>query len=352
MNILFATNFAYLPQRTGGNESSTHDLCISLIKKNHNVSVISSLKSYDFIWFRNRLISKIYKSNIVKDKTLGYPVYRTYNVSHNILDVINYLKIDITIVQAGYPFELVNKLSMNKHHVVLYARDVEFHKNRENLIINKYTRFLANSNFTRNKLKEKYAVDATVIPPLINTQNYKVPLNGESVVHVGLSSEKGVEISYQLALKRPDIRFIFVESWPLSNNDFHKYQYKFQNLKNVMLLRRTPKMKQIYEKAKILLAPSVWEEAWGRVITEAQVSGIPVIASNRGGLPESVGFGGLIVSHDSGLEAWENALASVWDNPQVYRELSLAALQRSQANDINPKCIEDKFIRFLEQHIL
>jgi glycosyltransferase involved in cell wall biosynthesis len=33
--------------------------------------------------------------------------------------------------------------------------------------------------------------------------------------------------------------------------------------------------------------PSVWNEAWGAVITEAQLRGIPVIASDAGGIPEA-----------------------------------------------------------------
>jgi glycosyltransferase involved in cell wall biosynthesis len=33
--------------------------------------------------------------------------------------------------------------------------------------------------------------------------------------------------------------------------------------------------------------PSVCNEAWGAVVTEAQLRGIPVIASNAGGIPEA-----------------------------------------------------------------
>ena len=36
-------------------------------------------------------------------------------------------------------------------------------------------------------------------------------------------------------------------------------------------------MRSVYAKCRILLAPSVWEEAYGRVVTEAQISGIPVV---------------------------------------------------------------------------
>lgn len=49
-----------------------------------------------------------------------------------------------------------------------------------------------------------------------------------------------------------------------------------------------------YRKADVMIVPSVWEEPFGRIVIEAAQYALPVIGSNRGGIPETVhaiGFG-------------------------------------------------------------
>ena len=94
-------------------------------------------------------------------------------------------------------------------------------------------------------------------------------------------------------------------------------------------------MKKIYGKSKILLAPSIWEEAYGRVATEAQLSGIPVIASARGGLPEAVGPGGLLIDPDGPIEAWVAAIRLLWDDRAHYVELASKAMSHATRPELS-----------------
>ena len=97
---------------------------------------------------------------------------------------------------------------------------------------------------------------------------------------------------------------------------------KVSVLHNVTLLSPQKDMREIYGKCRLLLVPSVWEEAYGRVATEAQVSGIPVIASTRGGLPEAVGSGGILLDPAGPIEPWVNSVRKLWSDKTYYKELS------------------------------
>ena len=82
-----------------------------------------------------------------------------------------------------------------------------------------------------------------------------------------------------------------------------------------------------------LVLPSLttrdWCEQYGRVITEAMASGVPVIASDSGAIPEVVGDAGTIVSEGSTAEL-AATLRRVTLDPAVHRALAEAGLARAQ----------------------
>ena len=46
---------------------------------------------------------------------------------------------------------------------------------------------------------------------------------------------------------------------------------------------------------RILLAPSLWQEPFGRVAAESLVNAVPPVVSDRGGLPEAAAEGGFVL---------------------------------------------------------
>ncbi len=72
-----------------------------------------------------------------------------------------------------------------------------------------------------------------------------------------------------------------------------------------------------------------------RVVSEAQISGIPTVASRVGGLPESVGPGGILVTPRTPSVAWLEALSEVWDDQDRYARLC-RSVRSSTA--VGPRC--------------
>jgi glycosyltransferase involved in cell wall biosynthesis len=101
-------------------------------------------------------------------------------------------------------------------------------------------------------------------------------------------------------------------------------------------------MRDVYRHAKVVLVPSRWAEAWGRVVSEAQVSAIPALASGIGGLPESVGEGGILVDPHAALDEWERGLARLWDDEAEYARLAELARQHSRRPDFRPEVLASR----------
>ncbi|MGN6870401.1 MAG: glycosyltransferase family 4 protein [Solirubrobacteraceae bacterium] len=70
------------------------------------------------------------------------------------------------------------------------------------------------------------------------------------------------------------------------------------------------------ERAAVALVPSRWEEPCPYSVLEALAAGVPVLASDRGGLPEMVGAGpaGLPATDPA---AWRAALSGLWQSPRL-----------------------------------
>jgi len=85
----------------------------------------------------------------------------------------------------------------------------------------------------------------------------------------------------------------------------------------------------LFAGARVLVLPSL-DEGFGLTALEAMSAGVPVLASNRGSLPEVVASGGLLLDpHD--VDAWTAAIDRVAHDDGWARELGCAGLERAKA---------------------
>jgi glycosyltransferase involved in cell wall biosynthesis len=85
----------------------------------------------------------------------------------------------------------------------------------------------------------------------------------------------------------------------------------------------------LFAGARMLLLPSL-DEGFGLTALEAMSAGVPLVASNRGSLPEVVERGGLLIEPDD-IEAWASAIDRLAANETMARDLACTGLERAQA---------------------
>jgi glycosyltransferase involved in cell wall biosynthesis len=255
------------------------------------------------------------------------------------------LKPDVAVVQCHKSVPIGKELQAKGVPLVVYLRNVEFHELAGDLRELHSALYIANSEFTARTYKEKFGVVSTVIPPTIDPWLYRTPTTGEFVTLINPYNEKGFELAVRIAAECPEIPFLFVESWKLADDHRASIEQTIAPLGNVKLESRTSDMKTVYGRTRILLAPSKWEEAWGRVASEAHCSGIPVVGSRRGGLPEAIGEGGIVLDYDAPVADWVDAIRRLWNDKAEYARLSAAALEFSERPALN---LESQFGTFLD----
>lgn len=104
-----------------------------------------------------------------------------------------------------------------------------------------------------------------------------------SVLMINPSQIKGLPVFLELARRFPTVPFCAIPTWATTADDCRE----LARLPNVRLMRPFDSMDDLFRQATVLLVPSLWGEAFPTSVIEAMLRGIPVLASNVGGLPEA-----------------------------------------------------------------
>lgn len=88
-------------------------------------------------------------------------------------------------------------------------------------------------------------------------------------------------------------------------------------------------MPAVYAAADVVVAPSIWREAFPLVALEAMASARPVIASHIGGLPETTGEDSAILVPPGDVAALAAALRLMATTPELRQSLGAAARRRA-----------------------
>jgi glycosyltransferase involved in cell wall biosynthesis len=241
---------------------------------------------------------------------------------------INEIKPDVVITTCPEPncgpddiTRMVEAILSFDIKVVLYVHDLQSTLPLFQDVREKLAAVVTNSDFMAGRIHEIWGISCEVVYPV---PDLKPVLSdgdkGRFITFFNPSPHKGLGVAHTLVTRRfPSRPFLFVEGFI----DPEQHGISLSRSGNLVHARRSPDVATIYSMSHVVIIPSQWEEPFGRVALEAMLSDVPVIASRTGGLPESVGDGGILIDDFANVDMWADAVTEL-DSQKEHRRLVIS----------------------------
>jgi glycosyltransferase involved in cell wall biosynthesis len=204
------------------------------------------------------------------------------------------------------------------------------------------------SRFAQEHYQQKLGLNCDAIPYTWDWSRIHCPeVEGRYVTFVNPQPHKGVGVFVRIALelgrRRPDVPLLVVEGrgqvpW------LGRMGEDLSSLTNLHRMENTPDPRDFYRVSRLVLMPSLWWESFGRVGAEAMINGIPVLASRRGALPETLAEAGflfdvperykpeaILVPTTEEVEPWVQTILRLWDDAAFYAKEQLRCHAAAEA---------------------
>jgi glycosyltransferase involved in cell wall biosynthesis len=204
---------------------------------------------------------------------------------------------------------------------------------------------IANSEFVAARARHKFGRPVAIVPSAVRPEDYvATDRTPRFVTFINPVQQKGVDLFLRLAALLPEVPFLCLEGWPLERRRRRALTQRLRQVPHVEFRRSTLDMAAVYAVTHLLLVPSTCEDAYPRVVLEAHASGIPVVAMRRGGIPDAVGAGGVLLSPEEPDEAWATAIRRILSSVEESVRLSQAARTMAQKADRQPGTVAQLFV--------
>jgi glycosyltransferase involved in cell wall biosynthesis len=122
-------------------------------------------------------------------------------------------------------------------------------------------------------------------PPIYGTGPFANYARFESglITMINPCAVKGISIFLEIAARMPDLEFGVVPGWGTTADD----RGAIARCGNVRVLPNARHIDDVLAQTRVLLMPSLWYEGFGLIVMESMLRGIPVVASDSGGLVEA-----------------------------------------------------------------
>ncbi|SEH00747.1 Glycosyltransferase involved in cell wall bisynthesis [Nonomuraea solani] len=301
MRILLAQNMIHLPSHGGANKSN-RILMEHLAARGHEVHVVAPLSGAMRTTDQETTPRGAHPIDTGWPDEAGYEhggvtvhaVTRPSLLARRVADVAGRLSPDWTLVPSDDPglIMLGAALRATPDRVVYLVHTLQqlpfgpgaFYPSAAGLrMVRRAAGAVAVSRAARAHCLRHAALDAKLIyPPIYGT----APAKTTTATHVTMINPcgyKGLPIFLALADARPDVRFLAVPTWGTTDAD----QAELSRRPNITIVPPADDIDDILSRTRVLLMPSLWDETFGYACVEAMLRGVPVLASDVGGLAEA-----------------------------------------------------------------
>lgn len=358
MRVALVSDWYY--PKIGGVAAHMHNLAIKLRERGHEVAIVTNNrttgKEEDLERYGIELIKIPGIVSPILDVNLTYGLKSSEELNEFLkdFDVIHshhaFTPLALKAVKAG---RAMGKATLLTTHSISFAHESKLWE-ALGFTIPLFTsylkyphRIIAVSKAAKAFIEHFTSVPISIVPNGVDDKRFfpaknreeikaKFGLEGNIVLYVSrMSYRKGPHVLLNAFSKIEDATLVMAGSGEML--PFLKAQAKFLGIEDrVVFMGYVPDdvLPEVFRMADIFVLPSVSSEAFGIVVLEAMASGVPVVATDVGGIPEVVkeNEAGLLVPPGNELELRE-AIQKLLNDEEL----------RKQYGSKGRKAVEEKY---------
>ncbi|HEV3197375.1 MAG TPA: alpha/beta fold hydrolase [Bryobacteraceae bacterium] len=306
MRILLAQNSLYYPSH-GGGDKSNRLLMEALAARGHVCQVVARIGAFGEGEHEHYLSELRLRGVRARSASGGVVVFERLGVEIDVVTSANLrahfanrvktFRPEAILTSTDDPAQLLLEAALRAESArvfylaratlaVPFGPDCAFPSEVKTERIRAVERVVGVSQYVADYFRRYAGIDAVHVPiSLLEPGDW--PESGsfenEFVTLVNPCAVKGISIFLSLAAAFPETAFAAVPTWGANQQD----RAALDAHPNVRMLEPVDDIDVLLRRTKVLLVPSLWAEARSRIVVEAMLRGVPVMASNVGGIPEA-----------------------------------------------------------------
>jgi surfactin synthase thioesterase subunit/glycosyltransferase involved in cell wall biosynthesis len=307
MRILLAQNSLYYPSH-GGGDKSNRLLLEALAARGQVCRVVARISEFGEAGHTRCLEALASRGVTPQSAADGVVVFQRAGVEVHVVTNCNLrahfaaqaeaFVPDVILVSTDDPAQLLLDVALGHPtaRVVYLARatlalpfgpDCAFPSQTRTERIRACDAVVGVSQYVADYIRKYGGIGAVHVPiSLMEPEDWPVlgRFDNEFVTFVNPCAVKGIAIFLALAEAFPQTAFAAVPTWGTNQQD----RAALRARPNVRLLEPVDDINLLLARTRVLLVPSLWAEARSRIVLEALLRGVPVMAANVGGIPEAM----------------------------------------------------------------